>query len=244
MNQHFLRGITMAALMVAGMTGCVSMPEQQAFNRAAHTELKTIAVLETHETKTSVFMLHHPGASFGLIGGLIAAGDQASKEKKFHATMAQAGFEPLEYFRERLTAHMTQRGYTLTWPESQVEISEVDRGAFGLRESYTSVSGADAQLDVNFGFLGYAAAGAGDNSPYRPTVSIGARLVGSDGAQNLYTDYVVYNNVFNMADAITISADPQYSYPDFDQLHAAGPGALEGLKVAIDSVAAEVARQL
>lgn len=244
MKQYSVRGLVVAALLAAGLTGCVSMPKQQAFNRDTHVNLKTIAVLETHQTNTGVFMLHHPGASFGLIGGLIAAGDQASKEKKFRATMSQVGFEPLVYFKERLTAHMSERGYTLVWPQSQVETSKVARGSFGLRKNYANAQGTDAQLDVNFGFVGYAAAGASAGSPYRPTVTVGVRLVSADGQQNFYTDYIAYNNLFNLQNAVAVNVDQQYSYPDFDDLHAAGPVAVEGLKAAIDSVASEVARQL
>ena len=239
-----MRRVAAALLAAAFLSGCVSMPEQRAFNRASHAGIKTVAVLETHETRTSVFMLNHPGASFGLIGGLIAAGDQASKEKKFREILARAGFEPLPYFKERLALHMSEKGYELMWPASQVETSKNDRSSLGLRKAYAGQDGVDAQLDVNFGFVGYAAAGAGDASPYRPTVTIGARLVSADGQDNLYTDYIAYNNVFNLAKAVAINADAQYSYPGFDELNDAGPTAVEGLKAAIDSVAAELARQL
>jgi hypothetical protein len=75
-------------------------------------------------------------------------------------------------------------------------------------------------------------------------VTVGVRLVSPDGQQNFYTDYVAYNNVFNLEHAVALNADQQYTYPGFDDLNAAGPTAVEGLKNAIDSVAAEVARQL
>lgn len=244
MKDIFFRGFAMAALIAVSMTGCVSMPKQQAFNRDAHAHLKNIAVLETHKTQTSVFMLNHPGMSFGLIGGLVAASDQASKEKKFNALMEKAGFEPLSHFKERLNAHLLERGYSLSWPAAQVESAKNPRGSFGLRKSYSGVQDADAQLDVNFGFVGYAAAGAGNNSPYRPTVTVGVRLVSADGKNNLYTDYIAYNNVFNLPNAVAMNADHQYSYPGFDDLEAADVQSVEGLKIAIDSVAAEVARQL
>jgi hypothetical protein len=158
--------------------------------------------------------------------------------------MEEAGFEPLSYFKERLSLHMTERGYTLVWPQSLTQTAKVQRGAFGLRKGYSAVQNVDAQFDINFGFVGYAAAGAGDGAPYRPTVTVGARLVSPDGQQNLYTDYFAYNNVFNMANAVALNASADYSYPGFDDLEKAGPSAVEGLKTAIDSVAAEVARQL
>ena len=240
---NLLRGASLAALMLVALTGCVSMPKQQAYNREAHAAIKTIAVLETHNTRPTVFMLNHPGMSFGLIGGLIAAGDQASKEKKLNATFAAEGFQPLDYFRERLTTHMSERGYTLVWPATQVESAKVSRGTFGLRKAYLPKQ-ADAQMDINFGFLGYAAAGATDNSPFRPTATMAVRLVSPDGKQNYFTDYFAYNNVFNLADAVAINAEATHSYPDFDDLAAAGPRSVDGMKLAIDAIAGEIARQL
>jgi len=244
MTRKFVCGLAMAAVMLA-LTGCVTLPEQQAYNREAHANIKTVDVLETRNTDVHVFMLNNPGASFGLIGALIAAGDQADKEKTFRDTMAKAGFNAQAYFKERLTAHMTERGYTLVWPKSQVETSKVEREMVGLRKSYPAVQGADAQLDVNLNVVGYAAAGAGAGSPYRPTVTASVRVVSPDGKQNFYTDYFAYNNVFNSAKSVVISADPvKYSYPHFAELDAAGTDAVEGLRVAIDAVAAEIAHQL
>jgi hypothetical protein len=235
----------LCALVFASiLTGCVSMPKQQAFNRETHTTIKTIAVLETHETHPTVFMMNHPGMNFGLIGGLIAASDQASKEKKLNALIEQAQFQPLGYFREQLTLRMGERGYVLVWPQSQVEKTKASRGTFGLRKAYIGTQDVDAQLDINFGFFGYAAAGAGDAAPYRPTATMAVRLVSPDGKQNYYTDYFAYNNVFNMREAVAMNADPQYSYPGFDDLQAAGPRSVEGLKLAIDAIATEIARQL
>lgn len=243
MLSKFFRAVAGAGLCALILSGCVTMPEQQAYNREMH-PIKTVAVLETTPAKASVFMLHHPGASFGLIGGLVAAADQSSKEAKFRATMEQAGFEPLPYFRERLSLHMGERGYTLVWPESQVEKKKATRGSFGLRKGYAAASAGDAQLDINFGFVGYAAAGAGDGSPYRPTVTMAARLVSPDGTQNYYTDYYAYNNLFNLKKAVVIDGAAEHVYPGFDDLQAAGVKSVEGLKQAIDAVAAKIAQQI
>jgi len=240
----FVRSAAAALIFAVFATGCVSMPDQQAFNREAHANVKNVAVLETWPTRTSVFMLHHPGASFGLIGGLIAAGDQASKEKRFRELMEKAGFDPLAYFKERLDHHMSARGYTLRWPESQTQTGKVDRGSFGLRKHYKGQLDVDAQMDVNFGFVGYAAAGAGKNSPYRPTVTVGVRLVSPDGKQNYFTDYFAYNNLFNLQKAVALNADEAFSYPSFDDLESAGTTSVDGVKQAIDAVAAEIAKQL
>jgi len=244
MSPNRMIGLALAGLFAIAATGCASMPEQQAYNRDAHANVKTIAVLETQPTRTTVMMLNHPGASFGLIGGLVAAADQSSKQGKYDAILEKTQFQPLPYFRERLTAHMAGRGYTLVWPASQVQAGKVDRGSFGLRKAYAPTQAADAQMDVNFGFVGYAAAGAGDGSPYRPTATMAVRLVAPDGKQNYYTDYYAYNNVFNIKKAVVIDGDPKYVYPGFDDLEKAGVDSVEGLRLAIDALAARIAGQL
>lgn len=225
-------------------SGCASLPEQQAFNRSANSGIKTIAVLETQRTELNVMLVNNPAASFGLIGGLVAAADQSSKEGKFRAIVAKTDFQPLPYFRDQLTRHMEERGYTLVWPTQQVQAAKVDRSALGLRKTYARTAIADAQMDVNFGFVGYAAAGAGKSAPYRPTVTTSVRLVSQDGKQNLFTDYVAMNNVFNMKNAVVLEADSQFAYPGFSDLEAAGTTSVEGLKQAIDRVALKISQQI
>jgi hypothetical protein len=175
---------------------------------------------------------------------LIAAGIQADEEKRETAVFQKEGFEPLPYFKERLTEEMGKRGYVLVWPASQVETSKIERGAYGLRKNYAANDQSDAQLDIDFGVLGFVAAGAGSSSPYRPTVSVAARLLSKTGKENYFTDYVCYNNVFNNAKAISINPDDRYTYPKFKDLETSGHSSVEGMKLALDSVAAKIAEQL
>ena len=237
----FLASATLFSVLASG---CASLPEQQAFNRNANTSIKTIAVLETQPTDMHVMLMNNPAMSFGLIGGLVAAADQKSKEGKFEAIVAKTDFQPLPYFRKQLTQQMDERGYTLVWPARQVQTAKVQRTSLGLRKGYGPTTVADAQMDVNFGFVGYAAAGVGKSAPYRPTVTVSVRLVSRDGKQNLYTDYVAVNNVFNMKNAVVLEADPQFAYPKFSDLEAADTTAVEGLKQAIDNVALKISQQM
>ncbi|WP_313460248.1 hypothetical protein [Stenotrophomonas sp.] len=234
-------------VMLAALPGCVSLPKQQAYNREAVPAIKTIAVLPAQSFEPNVFMMHHPGTNFGLLGGLIAAGDMASKRGKLQAAFAAASFDPGVYFKDSLTQRMQERGYTLVWPESLIEAksAKAARGVNGLRKSYAPAHPADAQLDINLNFVGYAAAGAGDSSPYRPTFAVSARLVSADGKQNYFTDYVVYNNVFNQPQSITLEPERRrFAYADFDLLEAAGPQTVEGMKIAIDQANDALVKQL
>ena len=56
---------------------------------------------------------------------------------------------------------MGERGYSMSWPANQAQTARVERAAFGLRKAYGARADVEAQMDVNFGFVGYAAAGAG-----------------------------------------------------------------------------------
>lgn len=234
-------GLLLASALV--LAGCASLPPQQTFNRDAH-DIKTIQVLPMTESEIGLAYLNHPGASFGLIGGLVAASDVASKRKRLVAITDGAKLDHMAVFRAEFEKAMGERGYTVQWPEPLFQQGKVARDAWGLRKAYAPVEGVDAQLDMGLMFAGYATSGAGDNSPYRPAVHVVARLMDAPGKTNLFTDVITYNNITNITTAITINPDPAYAYPDFKQLEAAGPEVAEGLELALQATAARVAEQM
>jgi hypothetical protein len=224
------------------VSGCASLPPQQAFNRDA-LEIKTIQVLPLNETEVKLAFLNHPGQNFGLIGGLVAAADISSKEGKLQAQVAASNLDHVAVFREELTKAMAARGYELRWSDPILQSGKVARDAWGLRKAYGAIEGADAQMDLGLVFAGYATSGAGDASPYRPAVHIAARLLDPSGKQNLFTDVITYNNITNIATAIAVNPDERYAYPDFKQLEAAGPTVAEGLQVALAATAVRLSEQ-
>jgi len=182
--------------------------------------------------------------SFGLIGGLAAAADMAAKVKKLHEVLNSANVDYVASFKTQLTLAMEKRGYVLVWPETTVETVKTPRTSNSFRKSYKADSDADAQLDVNFGFFGYAAAGASKNAPYRPTGTILAQMVSGDGKTKLFTETIIYHNVFNAKGAIIVAPDENHSYPNFSDVEAAGPDAANGLKIAVEALADKLAEQL
>jgi len=222
--------------------GCATVPPQQTFNRHA-AAIRSIQVLPMAESEIRLAFLNHPGASFGLIGGLVAAADISSKENKLQAQMAASELDHLAVFREEFTGAMLAQGYTLTWSEPLPADNKVARDRWGLRKAYGATTGTDAQLDLSLIFAGYATSGAGDASPYRPAVHVAARLLDPSGQQNLFTDVVTYNNITNIATAITVDPDPQYAYPGFKELEAAGPDVAAGMKVALAATAKRLSEQ-
>lgn len=229
------------------LSACVTTPKHLAYDRDAAGAAKRVVVLTMRRSEINLLIVNNPGYSFGLIGLAIAEANRAPKVSWLQAQVARDHFDYLAEFHDDLTAAMAARGYELRWSDP-IQVPEkgkdVDRENFGLRKSYASISEADAQLDVNFGFIGYAAAGSRDSSPYRPTVIISARLLSADGKRVLFEDMIAYNNVFsNVGNPITIEPDNHYLYPEFNALQNAGSEATWGLKAAFRATAEELAKQ-
>lgn len=243
MNQ---RKFFCAALLCLLMAGCVSGPRQRAFDKTAGMAIKSIEVLPMRHSEIDLFIFNNPGYRFGLIGLAIAEANRAPKSRWLRNEVSKAGFDPVATFDSAFEDAMRNADYELVWNPRPMEDakSATRRDNSGLRRSY-GASSSDAQLDINFGFIGYAAAGSGDGAPYRPTVVLNARLLDASGKRVLFEDQIIYNAVMpGKSKAITINPDNRYRYPDFDDLEAAGPVAIEGLTPAFSATAQELARQL
>lgn len=228
------------------VSGCISVP-QKSFNRGA-ANIKTIHVHQMAHNEIAV-SFPHPGLNFGLIGATVAIADLNAKGNKLESLVARSNFEFRTSFKESFDKAMRARGYTLTWDDPIAEPKKggpkVKRGAWGLRKAYGPVADVDAQLDINLAFVGYAASGASDNAPYRPTVNLSAALVDASGKRVLFSDVVSYHNhIPALKKAISVEPDPAFAYQDFDALMAAGEQAAEGLDRAIRASAETMARQL
>jgi len=240
-----IRFIATAALAALVLAGCATAPKQSSFNRdAAH--VKTITVLPMRKSEVDLMILNNPGYNFGLIGAAIAEANRVPKRNTLRAHAQQAGLDHVALLKEQLSKSLAERGYEVRWadPVMEDDKAKTKRDLWGSRKNYAGIDASDAQLDVNFGFVGYAAAGSSDGAPYRPTAVLTARLVTADGKRELFSDQVVYNNVFGRKDAITINPSGAYVYPDFDDLDAAGAKAIDGLRDAVGAAASELAKQL
>ncbi|MEO8010894.1 MAG: hypothetical protein ABI650_04550 [Dokdonella sp.] len=209
-------------------------------------QVRAIEILPMRQAEIDLLIVNNPGYNFGLIGFAIAEANRSPKSKWLKSQAATAGLDPVEVFKSAFDSAMRENGYALHWSEPVMEgdNSATRRDSSGMRKSYT-VSTHDAQLGVNFGFIGYAAAGSGDSAPYRLTAVLSARLLSADGRRVLFEDQIIYNSVFpGRPKAITLNPDSRYRYPDFDDLEAAGATAVEGLPYAFTAVAQELARQL
>lgn len=241
--------LRLAALVLAASTlaACGTPIRREAFNAALHGSPKVIKVLPMRFVEVDLFILGNPGFDLGLIGYVFTEPGRQAKADWLREEARVRRFNPVASFQGALAHALAGRGTALEFSAEVMERSNAKtrRTQWGLRRHYEPVR-ADAQLDVNFDFVGYTAAGRRDSSPYRPTAVVSARLVSADGRRVLFEDQIVYNGAYTGRedDAITINPDERYRYTRFDDIKAAGTDAMRGLDLALAAAAEELAKQL
>ena len=106
-----------------------------------------------------------------LIGTAIAEANRIPKRNTLRDFARQADFDHMSIWRESLDRAFAERGYALAWPDGVMEEKKGKprRDVRGFRKAYAPAGNAyDAILDVNFGYVGYAAAGSGDFGRSKP----------------------------------------------------------------------------
>lgn len=224
----------LAAMAFVGLAGCVSNTEIP-FDHASNPGIKKIGILTVDvPNQASVILASDIGQSFGLIGALVDASMEASRESKFNALLHDKDVVAGSLMLGDLKTSLAEHGYTA------VDIA-ADRSKPGLLKTYPAAgaNAVDAYLDVSVFGYGYVAAGIAKSNPYRPYVNLKVRLVREHDGAVLMEDTVLYNPVVRTGaivdKAVTISPDPSYAFSDFDALTGAPDKAASGLSGALDS---------
>src|SRR5712664_2109051 len=146
--------------------------------------IKTIAVIRAPEPKTyTVLSLGHPGMAFGLIGGIVAASDQSSRQERISKAYHDQGIEVSAKLVSLITAELARLGYAARIEDAPWE--EVD-GRYKL--PYEKItSDADAVLVVSATTVGFVSTGI--TSDYLPTIWAGASLLGKDRKDPMYRGF-------------------------------------------------------
>lgn len=235
-------GGSLRALAVAGallVLGACAAPEIP-FDRTHGNEIQTIGVVTPKFPNGAVVVLASTvGQSFGLVGALIDAGMEASRESKFKAILEQQNFSEQDVFLAKLTSSLQSAGYT-------VATVAIQRQGTTFQASYPigQEPKVDAYLDLVVTGYGYIAAGVGNSTPYRPICQVRARLVSAKDSSVLMQDLVTYNPYGGTDKMVTIAPDPAVQYTTFDQLVADPNGAVKGLQSATEQTADTVGRLL
>ena len=145
--------------------------------------IKTISVIRPPEPKTyDVMNFGHPGIAFGVIGGAIAASDQANKKNILNASYREKKLAINSKLADSIAERLNSSGYEAVVEEGPWE--EVD-GKFKL--SFDKIaSTADGVLVVTPTLEGFIATTTQD---YMPTVAVGVILLGKDRKEQLYKGF-------------------------------------------------------
>lgn len=229
--------VVAAAVLLAG---CAQPVVRQAYNAEANQAIKQVVVAQLPNQKSfEVDILGHPGMSFGLIGGLIAAADMQTKTNKLTAAVDPAQTRLQDHFSSLLKDGLSAQGY-----EVEVVVLPQDMDAEKAVAHVKAGSKADAVLvvQVRGGFWA-----AGPTTDYQPHIIAQLRAVRFDTGATVYEDTITYGYNANRKDIVHIPADAKYKFKDIDTLVGNVPLAresfLEGLRLISVQVLNDVQRR-
>jgi hypothetical protein len=233
MRTHFLH----TAVLMFGifLSGCAQLPKQ-AFNKEVAKSVQSLTVTSrADETSYSAVIMGHPGASFGLIGAIVIAAEQATKSSRLTKSLNPEKTRVRLELANELEKALSKAGY------------RTERSVFAESKSYDDhlndslkTQASDAVLVAYLVDASYAAAGT--STPYMPFVSARVKLVSRDG-RILYEDLITYGYQLN-PNAVHIQAPAEYRFDNMDALVANPDKTREGLVVGVRAIAAQVANDL
>lgn len=228
-----------AALVVVAagfLAGCAQVP-RQAFNAQAAAHVKTVVVAcPENQKEYPVNVLGHPGMSFGLIGGLVAAADMQMKSTKLTAAINPAEARIQERFGEDLKAQLQKVGY-------QAQVVYVPEGTSiddAVRKAKERASG-DAVMVVSL-YAGYWA--AGPSTDYFPRMLAKVKTFDSQSQKVLYEDSISYGYTTPQAQTVHLASEPTYRFGNIDVLVAEPAKTRQGLYAGAEALAQQIAQDL
>jgi|SRR5580692_1872649 hypothetical protein len=213
------------------LAGCASIPEVPYDHTTAN--VHTIGVpTPSYPSGPSVVLASTVGQSLGLIGALADASMQANRDSKFQDILSQQKYSLPDQFSKDLETALTQHGYAVV----PISIDRKDSGL--LKDMPAAPQPVDAYLDVVVWSYGYIAAGIGQDTPYRPFVSVQCKLIKASDRSVLMQDVIVLNavNPTPQNKQITLTPNPTFQFADFDSLTTQPDKATEGLRKSVTQV--------
>lgn len=229
---------SLAAVLVSVVfvTGCAQM-NKQAFNKEANVSLKSLAISQPQiQDEYETIVLGHPGMSFGLIGGLVAAVDMQGKTKRLNAVIEPKELKLQERFATKLNENLAKVGYT-----TQLVPIPKDIGDGQVVDYVKKNASADAIITLKIKGSYMAAGPATDYFPY---IVINAKKVHAQTGEILYEDSFTYGYAMQDMKTVHFASDPSYRFNSIDSLTADPAKTREALIAGIDSIVEQIALDL
>lgn len=205
---------SLSLLLVATlMTGCATKFERQAFNSEASSNIKKIVVNQWNEQEEyPVYIVNHPGNSFGLIGAIASASDRTTKTKKVNDLLEPSKTKVTAAFYEKAVPALKSSGYDIT----AVSVKRTDKPD-DVKASLKKPQGQDANLAIDL-LSSYLAAGA--STDYFPSVVMVAELTDAKTQTLLYREAYHYGYNNGNKEVVHIDAAAECKFKDIDALTA------------------------
>lgn len=228
--------LAVGLVAAATLSGCATV-QRQAFNAAAAKHIKTVVVAQPeNQDQYEAAVIGHPAASFGLIGGLIAAADIQSKSNRLTAAIDAKEVRLQERFAQRMAEQLTAAGYQPT-----VVIVPKDKKDDEAVRFLKSQAKADVVLMVEV-VGGYWA--AGPQSDYFPRVLARVKAVEGQSDKLLYQDTISYGYAAPRSETVHLASDPVFRFNTIDVLTADPVKTREGLYQGVNAVVGQVVADL
>lgn len=229
-------------VIVAGLaalvSACVSPYVATPYDRSAYSVERIAVMPDSVPPEPIALEVASAGSNFGLIGALVDAGIQASRQDAIKDALEAEGFDPQAVMERRIATALQGHGYDVSIHPGP------DRQRREFMVAYPTADGTrDAYLDLVLVHYGYLSAGA--FQPFRPSVEARVRLVSAaDPTAVLMENLIVYNTMYPQEGVIVLTPNPAYAFQNREEMLADPTRLAEGIEVALNEVADTAARLL
>lgn len=231
-------GSYLALIALVVVTGCAQQPKKLAFNKVGAQHIKTVVVTRSPNQETyEAAVLGHPGMSFGLVGGLIAAADIQAKSNRLTAAIDAAETRLQERTASLLSDAMAKAGY-------DTKIVPVTKRA-GLDQAALEIVNSGVQTDsvLLVETVGSYLA-AGPSTDYFPFVVVRVRSVDSKSGKTLYEDTLTYGYAMSNTQTVHFASDATYRFRSIEALTADPKKTRQGLYAGVEAIVAQIAQDM
>ena len=224
--------------MILSLGACASPYVATPYDRVA-ANVRSIAVVDDSVPEKAIaYEVASTGSSFGLIGALVDAGIQSSRQEAVNEALNGLGFDAERLLETRLASALSTEGYTVAVLENGVRPKRDVLAAYPA-----APAGADAYLDIVITQYGYLSPGAGQ--PFRPHASAVVKLISvADPTVVLAENVVAYNPMGAPQGIVTITPTGAYVFQNRGELLADPQRLADGITDALNQIADTAAQLL
>ncbi len=221
-------------VVVTGLVGCAQPLKKQAFNSAAAAHIVTLVVTQKpNQDQYDAAVLAHPGVSFGLIGGLIAAADMQNKSNQLTASIDPKETRLQERLGFILQNRLTQSGYQVKTVTLKKDTK--DEEILGQVRALGETSDAVLSVDLTGAYWA-----AGPGSDYFPRLVARVKKIDGKDGKTLYEDLLTYGYNSPQLQSVHLISAEQFRFATIGALTADAAKTRKGLLDGLDAIADQI----